>query len=128
MREKKSMPKILIVEDDAMIREVLSRRLQIEGYEIVSAMDGVEGVHRARVNQPDLIIMDMGLPKLNGWQATDRIRSMPKTNKIPIIALTAFALKEDRLRCLDVGCNEYESKPVDFDQLLGKIDTLLQAA
>lgn len=122
------MPKILIVEDDAMIREVLSRRLQIEGYEIVSAMDGVEGVHRARVNQPDLIIMDMGLPKLNGWQATDRIRSMPKTNKIPIIALTAFALKEDRLRCLDVGCNEYESKPVDFDQLLGKIDTLLQAA
>jgi two-component system, cell cycle response regulator DivK len=119
------MPKILIVEDDLMIRDVLTRHLEIEGYAVIGAADGVEGVHRARVNRPDLIIMDMGLPRLNGWQATDRIRSMPVTRNIPIIALTAFALKEDRVRCLEVGCNEYESKPVDFSRLLSKISGLL---
>lgn len=122
------MPKILIVEDDVMIRDVLTRHLEIEGYDVINAIDGVEGVHRARVNRPDLIIMDMGLPRLNGWQATDRIRSMPMTRNIPIIALTAFALKEDRIRCLEVGCNEYEPKPVEFSRLLSKISGLLAGA
>jgi DNA-binding response OmpR family regulator len=121
------MSKILIVEDDEMIRDVLTRRLEIAGYQVITAVDGIEGVHRARVNRPDLIVMDMGLPKLNGWQATARIRLMSATRAIPIIALTAFALKEDRIKCLQTGCDEYETKPVDFDHLLGKIRTLLSS-
>jgi CheY-like chemotaxis protein len=122
------MSKLLIVEDDPMIREVLSRTLALGGYEIITAADGQAGVHRARTDRPDLIIMDMGLPVLNGWQATHRIRSMPVTRSIPIIALTAFALKEDRDRCLMMGCNDYETKPVDFDRLKAKIAALLQAS
>lgn len=117
--------KILVVEDDQMIRDVLSRRLIAEGYAVVTACDGFQGVHRARVERPQLIIMDIGLPILNGWQATARIRSMPATRAIPIIALTAYAMKEDRARCLNVGCDEYESKPVDFTQLMQKISALL---
>lgn len=119
------MTKILIVEDDPMIRDVLSRRLQIEGYQVITACDGGEGVQRARVNRPDLIVMDMGLPVLNGWQATYRIRSMPMTKSIPIIALTAYAMKEDRAKCLLAGCDEYESKPVEIARLLEKIQILL---
>lgn len=119
------MPKILIVEDDPMIRDVLSRRLQIEGYQVITANDGGEGVQRARVNRPDLIVMDMGLPVINGWQATYRIRSMPMTKAIPIIALTAYAMKEDRAKCLLAGCNEYESKPVEIGRLLEKIQMLI---
>src|SRR4051794_12975859 len=106
--------RILLVEDDPMIRDLLSRRLAIEGYEVLTAGDGAQGVQRARVDHPKLIVMDMGLPVLNGWQATHRIRSMSMTNGIPIIALTAFAMKEDRMKCLAMGCNEYETKPVDF--------------
>ncbi|MCG8349065.1 MAG: response regulator [Chloroflexales bacterium] len=121
------MSKILIVEDDEMIRDVLTRHLEIAGYQVITAVDGIEGVHRARVNRPDLIVMDMGLPKLNGWQATTRIRLMPATRTIPIIALTAFALKEDRIKCFETGCDEYETKPVDFEHLLGKIRTLLSS-
>lgn len=119
------MHKILIVEDDPMIRDVLSRRLQIEGYQVLTANDGGEGVQRARVNRPDLIVMDMGLPVINGWQATYRIRSMPMTKSIPIIALTAYAMKEDRAKCLLAGCNEYESKPVEIGRLLEKIQMLI---
>lgn len=120
--------KILVVEDDAMIRDVLSRHLVAEGYAVILANDGAQGVHRARVERPSLIIMDMGLPILNGWQATSRIRSMAQTRAIPIIALTAYAMKEDRARCLSIGCNEYESKPVDFIQLMQKIKLLLSPA
>jgi two-component system, cell cycle response regulator DivK len=120
------MTRILIIEDDAMIRDVLVRRIEIQGYQIITATDGIQGVQRARVDLPDLIVMDMGLPMLNGWQATHRIRSMPLTRNIPIIALTAFAMKEDRARCLATGCNEYESKPIDFDRLLEKITALLK--
>lgn len=119
------MTKILVVEDDAMIRDVLSRRLALEGYQVIMATDGLQGVQRARVERPGLIVMDMGLPVLNGWQATHRIRTMPLTRTIPIIALTAFAMKEDRSRCLAVGCDEYETKPVDFDRLCQKILLLL---
>lgn len=121
------MTKLLVVEDDAMIRDVLARTLGLHGYEVITAIDGLAGVHRARVDRPDLIIMDMGLPGLNGWQATHRIRSMPATSAIPIIALTAFALKEDRERCLVSGCDEYETKPVNFARLNAKIAALLSA-
>lgn len=116
---------ILLVEDDPMIRNLLSRRLMISGYTVLTATDGAQAVQCARVDRPELIVMDMGLPVLNGWQATHRIRSMPVTRSIPIIALTAYAMKEDRMKCLAVGCNEYETKPVDFTRLLDKIRALL---
>ena len=116
---------ILLVEDDPMIRNLISRRLMIGGYEVLTASDGAQAVQRARVDRPELIVMDMGLPVLNGWQATHRIRSMPITRTIPIIALTAYAMKEDRMKCLAMGCNEYETKPVDFTRLLEKIRVLL---
>jgi CheY-like chemotaxis protein len=116
---------ILLVEDDPMIRNLLSRRLIIGGYQVITATDGAQAVLSARVDLPELIVMDMGLPVLNGWQATHRIRSMPITRTIPIIALTAYAMKEDRMKCLTVGCNEYETKPVDFTRLLEKIRVLL---
>ena len=116
---------ILLVEDDPMIRNLLSRRLMIGGYQVITASDGAQAVQSARVDLPELIVMDMGLPVLNGWQATHRIRSMPITRNIPIIALTAYAMKEDRMKCLAVGCNEYETKPVDFTRLLEKIRILL---
>jgi two-component system, cell cycle response regulator DivK len=122
------MAKILLVEDDPMIRDMLSRRLTIEGYQVTVAADGAQGVHRARVGHPDLIVMDMGLPVLNGWQATHRIRSMPLTRTIPIVALTAYAMAEDRSKCLAVGCDEFEPKPVVFDRLLEKVQALLSAA
>ena len=116
---------ILLVEDDPMIRNLLSRRLVMGGYQVIMASDGAQAVQSARVHLPELIVMDMGLPVLNGWQATHRIRSMPITRSIPIIALTAYAMKEDRMKCLAVGCNEYETKPVDFTRLLEKIRILL---
>ena len=116
---------ILLVEDDPMIRNLLSRRLMIGGYQVIMASDGAQAVQSARLDLPELIVMDMGLPVLNGWQATHRIRSMPITRSIPIIALTAYAMKEDRMKCLTVGCNEYETKPVDFTRLLEKIRILL---
>jgi two-component system, cell cycle response regulator DivK len=121
------MTKILLVEDDPMIRDMLSRRLMIEGYQVITATDGAQGVHHARVNHPNLIVMDMGLPILNGWQATHRIRLMPVTRAIPIIALTAYAMAEDRGKCLAVGCDEFEPKPVDFARLCEKIRILLSS-
>jgi two-component system cell cycle response regulator DivK len=121
------MKRILIVEDDPMIRDMLSRRLNTEGYDVICATDGAQGVQRARVDRPDLIVMDIGLPVLNGWQATHRIRSMPTTQAIPIIALTAFVMKEDRVKCLAVGCDDYETKPVDFSRLTQKIRLLLRS-
>ena len=119
------MPKILTIEDDPMIRDMLSRRLMIEGYDVITASDGIQGVQRARVDRPDLIVMDMGLPVINGWQATKRIRSMPLTRTLPIIALTAFAMSDDRAKCLAAGCDEYETKPVDIMRLIQKIEMLL---
>jgi two-component system, cell cycle response regulator DivK len=122
------MAKILVVEDDPMIQDVVSRHLSIRGHEVTIASDGAQAVLSARVDRPDLIVMDMGLPILNGWQATHRIRSMPATRTIPIIALTAFAMKEDRAKCLAIGCDEYETKPVDFERLMPKIQALLVKA
>ncbi len=122
------MAKILVVEDDSMIQDMLSQRLSIEGHQVTLAVDGAQGVHRARIGRPDLIVMDMGLPVVNGWQATQRIRSMPLTRGIPVIALTAYAMAEDCGKCLAAGCNDFEPKPVDFVRLLQKIDALLRMA
>jgi CheY-like chemotaxis protein len=119
------MRTLLVVEDDAMIRDLLSRRLQQEGYAVIRAVNGVEAVLRARSEHPDLILMDIGLPLLNGLQATERIKATPETWAIPIIALTAFAMADDRRKCLAAGCDEYETKPIAFARLIAKIEALL---
>lgn len=122
------MTKILVVEDDKSNREMLVRRLEWEGYQVISAENGAQAIIRAIEDHPDLILMDMGLPVMNGWQATHRIRSTLSTRAIPIIALTAFALSSDRQKCLQVGCDDYETKPVDFARLNAKIRALLAKA
>lgn len=119
------MSKILVVEDDKMNHDMLIRRLKWEGYEVIGATNGSEGIALAQTEQPDLILMDMGLPILNGWQATSRIKMSQQTRHIPVIALTAYALTEDRQSSLNAGCDEYESKPVNFPRLLRKIQALL---
>lgn len=119
------MPRILIVEDDAAIRDLLARRLNMAGYDAIFAEDGVRAIMASVNAAPDLILMDMGLPILNGWQATERIRKRPETRHIPIIALTAYALSEDRYRALNIGCDDFEAKPIDFDRLIRKIEKLL---
>ena len=119
------MAKLLIVEDDAMIRDILSRRLRREGYQSITAVNGAVAIMRARSEHPDLVLMDMGLPLLNGYQATAQLKALPETAVIPIIALTAFSMAGDRVTCLAVGCDEYESKPVVFARLLSKIQALL---
>ncbi|MGB3240871.1 MAG: response regulator [Geitlerinemataceae cyanobacterium] len=118
------MPKILLIEDNEMNRDMLSRRLQRKGFEVTIALDGMEGVEMAKT-LPDLILMDMGLPILDGWQATQKIKANPQTSSIPIIALTAHAISGDREKCLAVGCDDYDTKPVEFPRLLEKIHTLL---
>jgi CheY-like chemotaxis protein len=122
------MTTILVVEDEASIRDLIERRLVIEKYHVITASDGARAVALARAELPDLILMDMGLPTLNGWQATHRIKTRPETQAIPIIALTAYAMPEDRARCIAAGCDEYETKPIDFSRLLHKIRTLLERA
>lgn len=119
------MALILLVEDDEMNRDMLSRRLQRKGYQIVTAIDGNESIQAAQAYQPDVILMDMSLPGMDGWEATKRLRALPKTATIPIIALTAHAMTGDRERALDVGCNDYDTKPVDLSRLLDKIQSLL---
>ena len=119
------MAKILLVEDDTMNRDMLSRRLKWEGYDVITAKDGAQAVAYAASARPDLILMDMGLPILNGWQATIQIKAATETTKIPIIALTAYALTDDRRKCIAAGCDDYETKPVDFSRLLPKMQALL---
>jgi CheY-like chemotaxis protein len=123
---ERTMKTILVVEDEDMIRDMIERMLKISGYQVITAGDGVRAVALARSEQPDLILMDMGLPVLNGWQATQRIKTKEETQHIPVIALTAYALTEDRERCFAVGCDEYETKPIEFPRLLTKIRGLLQ--
>lgn len=118
------MPTILLVEDNEMNRDMLSRRLQRKGFEVTIALDGVQGVEMAKT-LPDLILMDMGLPILDGWEATQKIKADPQTAAIPIIALTAHAITGDREKCLAVGCDDYDTKPVEFSRLLAKIQSLL---
>lgn len=120
------MPRILLVEDNELNRDMLARRLERKGYEVVSATDGLEGVERASSGGIDLILMDMSLPVLDGWEATRRIKADPLTRSIPIIALTAHAMAGDREKAIQAGCDDYDSKPVEFLRLLAKIEAGLQ--
>ena len=108
-----------------MNREMIARYLTLSGYAVISAGDGANAVLLGRKERPDLILMDMGLPILNGWQATHRLKTTPETQNIPIVALTAFAMAEDRMKCFAVGCDAFESKPVNFDRLLATMQKLL---
>ena len=119
------MAKILLVEDNEMNRDMLSRRLIRKGYEVVVAVDGQAGVDLADKERPDLILMDMSLPILDGWEATRRIKAVPATGSIPVIALTAHAMATDREKALEAGCDDYDTKPVDLKSLLGKMEALL---
>jgi len=119
------MTKILLVEDNEMNRDMLSRRLARHGYEIIIAIDGVEGIEKALSESPDIILMDMSLPVVNGWEATRQLKSAQETSNIPVIALTAHAMAGDRERALNAGCDDYDTKPVELDRLIGKITTLL---
>ena len=122
-----TLAKILLVEDNEMNRDMLSRRLERKGYEVVLACDGQAGVDMAASELPDLILMDMSLPVLDGWQATRRLKANPATRHVPVIALTAHAMSGDRDKALEAGCNDYDTKPIDLARLLGKIETLLAA-
>ena len=119
------MPKILLVEDNEMNRDMLSRRLERKGYEVLIAVDGGEGVSMAQAQNPDLILMDMSLPVLDGWEATRRLKADPKTKNTPVIALTAHAMSGDREKALEAGCDDYDVKPIELPRLLGKMETLL---
>jgi CheY-like chemotaxis protein len=122
------MAKILLVEDNEMNRDMLSRRLTRRGYEVVLALDGEEGVAMARSEAPALILMDMSLPGLDGWEATRRIKAAPETRAIPVIALTAHAMSGDREKAVAAGCDDFDTKPVDLARLLEKIEALLGRA
>jgi CheY-like chemotaxis protein len=119
------MPKILLVEDNEMNRDMLSRRLVRNGYEVFIAMDGQQGADMAASQLPDLILMDMSLPVIDGWEATRRIKANDATRRIPVIALTAHAMAGDREKAMEVGCDDYDTKPVEISRLLGKIAALL---
>ena len=119
------MPKILLVEDNEMNRDMLSRRLVRKGYEVIVAEDGQKGVTLAQSERPDLILMDMSLPTMDGWEATRRIKASAEAGAIPIIALTAHAMASDRDKALEAGCDDYDTKPVEITRLLGKIAALL---
>ena len=119
------MPKILLVEDNEMNRDMLSRRLLKQGFEMVIAVDGEQAVDLARSEAPDLILMDISLPGLDGWEATRLLKTMPETRSIPIIAITAHAMAGDREKSLAAGCNDYDTKPIDFRRLVEKIQGFL---
>jgi two-component system cell cycle response regulator DivK len=120
------MAKILLVEDDEMNWDMLSRRLRRKGYEVVIATDGRQGVDMALSEAPDLILMDLSLPVLDGWEATRQIKAAPETQAIPVIALTAHAMGGDQEQALAAGCDDYDTKPIEFQRLLGKIRALLE--
>ena len=119
------MAKILLVEDNEMNRDMLSRRLQRRGYEVVIAVDGQDGVTKAQAEAPALILMDMSLPVLDGWEASRQLKAGPATRGIPIIALTAHAMSGDREKALEVGCDDFDTKPIEIDRLLMKIQQAL---
>jgi two-component system, cell cycle response regulator DivK len=119
------MPKILLVEDNEMNRDMLSRRLTKRGFDVVVAVDGQQGIDMARTQSPDLILLDMSLPVVDGWTAARELKAHSGTKAIPVIALTAHALAGDREKALEAGCEDYDTKPVDLVRLLGKIETLL---
>jgi two-component system cell cycle response regulator DivK len=119
------MAKILLVEDNEMNRDMLARRLARRGYEVVTAVDGTEGMAMAQSVEPDLILMDMSLPVVDGWEAARRLKASRETQAIPIIALTAHAMVGDREKAIEAGCDDYDIKPVEFQRLVDKIDALL---
>jgi len=119
------MAKILYVEDNEMNRDMLSRRLQRRDHEILLAFDGKEGLEMMKSEKPEIVLMDMGLPVMDGWEATTTAKADPEIQHIPIIALTAHALESDRIKALDSGADDFDTKPVDFKRLLGKIESLL---
>ena len=121
------MPKILLVEDNEMNRDMLSRRLERRGYQVIIAVDGEEGSRMAQAERPDLILMDMSLPVLDGWEVTRQLKAAPQTRSIPIIALTAHAMAGDREKALEAGCDDYDTKPVEMSRLLTKIQLLLDS-
>ena len=122
------MPKLLIIEDNEENRDALSRRLQRRGFEVVIAVDGKAGVEMAKAEKPDLILMDMNMPELDGWEATRQIKAEDSTRHLPVIGLTAHAMPGDRERALEAGCSDYHTKPVDFPKLLTQIETMLRGA
>ena len=122
------MPKILLVEDNELNRDMLSRRLARKGFEVEMAVDGKQGVEMALANAYDLILMDMSLPEIDGWEATRRVREGHGEKRVPIIALTAHAMSGDREKAMAAGCDDYDTKPVELDRLLGKINALLPRA
>jgi CheY-like chemotaxis protein len=119
------MTTILIVEDNEMNRDMLSRRLERKGYNVLIAVDGEKGVEVARANRPDLILMDMSLPVVDGWEATRQLKADDRLKHIPVIALTAHAMANDRDKALEAGCDDYDTKPIELPRLLAKMDALL---
>jgi two-component system cell cycle response regulator DivK len=122
------MSKILVVEDNEMNRDMLSRRLERKGFEVVIAIDGKAGIDMAVSTSPDIILMDLSLPVIDGWEATRQIKADPATQSIPVIALTAHAMAGDEQKALEAGCDDYDTKPIDLSRLLDKIENLLAGA
>jgi two-component system, cell cycle response regulator DivK len=122
------MSRILLVEDNELSRDMLSRRLTRRGYEVLTATDGAQGVEAARTGAPDIILMDMSLPVIDGWEATRRLKAATDTRDIPIIALTAFAMASDEQMAREAGCDDFDTKPVDLPRLLGKVESWLSRA
>ena len=122
------MAKILLVEDNELNRDMLTRRLVRNGHSVVVAEDGEQGVAMATSEAPDIVLMDMSLPVMDGWSATRKLREQPETKRLPIIALTAHAMAGDREKALDAGCNDYDTKPIELPRLLGKIAALLEGS
>ena len=121
------MARILLVEDNEMNRDMLSRRLERRGYEVIVAVDGEEGVARAKVEAPDIVLMDLSLPGIDGWEATRQLKAAEETRAIPVLALTAHAMAGDREKALEAGCDDFDTKPIDLPRLVDKIDALLGA-
>jgi two-component system, cell cycle response regulator DivK len=120
------MAKLLLVEDNEMNRDMLSRRLTRRGYEVAIAIDGAQGVEMARTETPDLVLMDLSLPVIDGWEATRRIKASQDTRHLPVIGLTAHAMAGDREKAMDAGCDDYDTKPIELERLLKKVEALLQ--
>jgi two-component system cell cycle response regulator DivK len=121
------MAKVLLVEDNEMNRDMLSRRLMKRGYEVVMAIDGQQGIDLAASEKPDLILLDMSLPVVDGWEAAQKIKANPASQNVPLVALTAHAMASDRERALSAGCDDFDTKPVELPRLLGKMEALLKA-
>ena len=121
------MPKILLVEDNEMNRDMLSRRLERKGYTVSLALDGAEALQKARAETPDLILMDMSLPVMDGWEATRQLKADEAMRRIPVIALTAHAMASDELKAREAGCDDFDTKPIELTRLLEKIETLLRS-